>query len=102
MDEGMDKTRLEEEAFELISYIIVSARNLLHEPARYGPIRLVDAASRLIGILVQHGLASGRLEEIRKRIEEGRLTGMGDEEERKSFLESLVLHLVEEVGPGLD
>ena len=98
----MDKAKLEEEVFELVSYVAVSARNLLNEPAKYGPFRLVDTASRLIEILKEYGLSSDRLAALQEKIEEGKYTAMGTEEEFEGFLESLVLHLVEEIGPGLE
>jgi hypothetical protein len=93
----MDRTGLEERIFELVSYIAVSARNLLEEPARYGPLRLVDTASRLIDIIEKEGVASKRLTMIRQKIEEGKYTAMGTEEEFQAFLESLVLLLVEQI-----
>ena len=98
----MDKTGLEEQIFELISYMSVSARNLLEEPARYGPFRLVDAASRLVDVLKADGLESERLDRVQAKIEEGKYSAMGTEEEFESFLEGLVLFLVEEIGPGLE
>ena len=99
---GMDKAGLEEQVFELISYMAVSARNLLTEPARYGPFRLVDAASRLVDILRANGLESERLERIQSRIEEGKYSAMGTPEEFEAFLEGVVLFLVEEIGPGME
>ncbi|GAG33178.1 unnamed protein product, partial [marine sediment metagenome] len=42
---------LERGIFELLCYMIVSARNLEQETKMYGPFRLVDTASRLIEIL---------------------------------------------------
>jgi Family of unknown function (DUF6092) len=98
----MDKTELEEQIFELISYMSVSARNLLEEPARYGPFRLVDAASRLVDVLKANGLESDRLDRVQAKIEEGKYSAMGTEDEFESFLEGLVLFLVEEIGPGLE
>ena len=99
---GMDKAGLEERIFELISYMAVSARNLLEEPARYGPFRLVDAASRLVDVLRATGLESEKLDRVQARIEEGKYSAMGTPEEFESFLEGVVLFLVDEIGPGLD
>ncbi len=98
----MDKVALEEKVFELVSYVVVSARNLLDEPAKYGPFRLLDTASRLIGVLKEFGLDSERLEAVREKIEAGKYSAMGTEEEFESFLESLVFFLVDEIGPGLE
>ncbi|MBW1729282.1 MAG: hypothetical protein JRH08_10810 [Deltaproteobacteria bacterium] len=96
----VDRIVLEKEIFELVSYIIVSARNLLEEPARYGPFRLVESASWLIRILEGAGVASDRLSSIRAMIEEGKHTVMSTEEEFKDFLESLVLTQVNNIDSG--
>ncbi len=101
-DEGINKAGFEEAIFELISYMSVSARNLLNEPARYGPFRLVDAASRLVDVLKANGLESERLDRVQANIEEGKYSAMGTPEEFENFLEGLVLLLVDEIGPGLD
>jgi hypothetical protein len=94
----VDKRSIEAQVFELISYMTVSARNLIEEPARYGPFRLVDSASRLIDILKSQGLASERLDGLQAKIEGGKYSAMGPEEEYKAFLEGLVSYLVEEIG----
>lgn len=95
---SVDKKSIEAQVFELVSYMTVSARNLLEEPARYGPFRLVDSASRLIDILKSQGLASERLEGLQAKIEGGKYSAMGPEEEYKAFLEGLVSFLVDEIG----
>lgn len=94
----MDKKALEENAFELVSYMVVSARNLLDEPPRYGPFRLVDAASRLVENLNKIDLGSERLEKIKAQIEAGKHSVMASEEEFHEFLDSLVSSLIEEIG----
>lgn len=37
----------EEEVVELLAFLVTAARNLLDEPANYGPMRLLDGAERL-------------------------------------------------------
>ena len=93
----MDKRDFEGQIFELISYMVVSARKLLDEPARYGPFRLVDAASRLISILEGTGMSSERLKSIQSQIEEGKYSAMGTEAEFEDFLESTVHHVVDAI-----
>jgi Family of unknown function (DUF6092) len=44
----------EDEAFELLAFLCSAAEISLHEPAYYGTFRLVDAASRLIGFMLDH------------------------------------------------
>jgi hypothetical protein len=95
---SVDKRTLEERFFELVSYMTVSARNLLEEPARYGPFRLVDSVSRLVDILEAHDLSSGRLAALRDDIERLKYSAMGPEEEYRAFLEGLVSSLVDEIG----
>ncbi len=41
----------EDEAMELLTLLIVSARIQLDEPAQYGPLRLLTAADRLSGFI---------------------------------------------------
>ena len=93
----MDNKALEEKIFELVSYVVVSARNLLEEPARYGPFRLVDTVSRLVDILEEAGMSSDRLNAVRDKIEEGKYSAMGPEEEYEAFLESTVFHVVDAI-----
>jgi hypothetical protein len=95
---SVDKKSLEEKVFELVSYMTVSARNLLEEPARYGPFRLVDSVSRLVDILEAHGLSSERLAGLQAKIESLKYSAMGPEEEYRAFLEGIVSHLVDEIG----
>jgi hypothetical protein len=96
----MDKRDFEGQVFELVSFMVVSARNLLDEPARYGPFRLVDAVSRLISILEGAGMSSERLKSVQSQIEEGKYSAMGTEEEFEDFLESTVHHVVDAIEEG--
>jgi len=85
---------LEQEFFELICYMVTSARNLIPENKLYGPFRLIDAVSRLIDIIRKLDLKSPRLEAIQRQIEDGKYTVMESEEEFTVFLENLVMGLV--------
>jgi Family of unknown function (DUF6092) len=88
------KNEFEQEFFELICFMVTSARNLIQENRLYGPLRLVDSASRLVDILEKLDLKSPRLEAIQERIEEGEDTVMESEEKFTAFLENLVMDLV--------
>ena len=88
------KDEFEQEFFELICFMVTSARNLIQENRLYGPLRLVDAVSRLVDILEKLDLKSPRLEAIKERIEEGEDTVMESEEKFTTFLENLVMELV--------
>jgi hypothetical protein len=87
-------SEFEREFFELVCYMVTSARNLIPETKLYGPFRLIDAVSRLIDILEKLGLKSPRLETIQRQIEEGKYKVMETEEEFTAFLENLVMGLV--------
>lgn len=50
----------------LLSYIISGARGCVDEPKSYGPVRLVDSASRLIALMNRYRLSGEYLEEIAK------------------------------------
>lgn len=80
----------EERLYNLVSYMIISAANLWDEPRSYGPLRLVEAAKRLLEIVEQEGMAAPRLSFLRGRIEAGDDAATGSEEAMRAFLESLV------------
>lgn len=42
----------QEEAFELLAFLVTSARGLLDEPRAYGPRRLLRATQKLAGFLL--------------------------------------------------
>jgi hypothetical protein len=86
--------KLEKEIFELICYMLVSARNLDRETKMYGPFRLVDAASKLIEILEKNGIYDEFLSQVRTMIEDNKYKVMTDKEEFVSFLDDLVLKMV--------
>ena len=44
----------EEQALKLISFLTSAAEISIHEPTYYGTFRLIDAASRLIGFMLEH------------------------------------------------
>lgn len=43
------------QADELISFLLSSAEITLREPIHYGPLRLVDAVSRMVGFMETNG-----------------------------------------------
>jgi len=85
---------LQEQLFELVGYMITSARNLMDETPLYGPFRLVDAASRLVQVLEAEGIADDRLASLRWRIDEGKYSVMGDPKAFLDYLDALVLAVV--------
>lgn len=81
---------------EIVGVLVASACGLLDEPPSYGPLRLIDSASRLIALLEEHGLSSQRLTEVREKIEEGKTICIGPPNEWRQFLESLLMSIVED------
>ncbi|AGK62008.1 hypothetical protein Asulf_02045 [Archaeoglobus sulfaticallidus PM70-1] len=93
----MNDGELNKEFFELLCYVLTSARGLMDEPKMYGPFRLVDTASRIISILEKHGIADDFLAEERKKIDEGKYSVMESEEKFKEFLDRIIQDFAEEL-----
>lgn len=83
-----------EQVFGLVCYMLTSACDLVNETKSYGPLRLIDSASRLITVLSENDISSPSLEKIQEKIEEGELKVMEDDSEFSSFLNDLVLYTV--------
>jgi len=80
---------LNDEHFKLLTFLITSARGCVDEPPLYGPLRLVDAASRLIEIMKKEEKATPEIVKLQKLIEEKMYLVMYDEEEFIKFLDEL-------------
>jgi hypothetical protein len=89
----------EDEVFELISYLVVSAQGLLDEPAEYGSLRLIDAAGRCANLAKNDAPSEARtfLEELSAEIEEGKLLVMSNPDEYAIFLDSAVRKMTREL-----
>ncbi len=90
--EGMKK-----DFFELLCFILSSARGLMEEPQLYGPFRLIDTASRLISVLEKYGIADEFLINEKSKIEMGKYSVMESEEKFKEFLDELMIDFAEEL-----
>jgi hypothetical protein len=86
--------KLEKELFELICYMIVSARNLDQETKMYGPFRLVDATSKLIEVLEKNGIYDEFFSQVKTIIEANKYKVMTDKEGFIAFLDDLILRMV--------
>ena len=74
MNEGLDRG-----LYELLGYLLTSARGLLDEPGEYGPLRLIEGASRLCGLMVGNGSSYGpTLGELKRGIDAGKFTVTSD------------------------
>jgi len=75
---------------ELVAFMLVSSRNLMTEPPRYGPLRLIEAMRRLIEVLERRGIATAFLREIGTSASEMPTRLMRSEQEFVSALDDLV------------
>ncbi len=92
----MDIAELKEELFNLIAYMITSARGLYDEPNDYGTFRLIDSAGRLLAIMESQGLSDPFLAELRQSVDEEREGNM-DPDRQSDRLDQLVLKLADEL-----
>jgi len=85
---------LEDEHFQLLAFLLTSARGCIDEPPIYGPLRLIDAADKLISIIVKkYGRELIELQEIGRKIEKARNLVLTNEEEFTKTLDELVRSL---------
>ena len=88
----MSEHTLQAGLFDLIGYMLTSARGLMDEPRTYGPFRLIDGVSRLCALLEQEDTPYGEFFTVlRKKIEGGKLSVMTDEKAFVGLLDDLVL-----------
>lgn len=94
---------LDDGLFDLIGYLLTSARGLLDEPVEYGPFRLVEGVSRLCGLM---GNSSSRHQELLGRlkliIDRDKFTMMTDAEAFKGLLDNAVLEFTRSMKAGGD
>jgi len=84
---------LNDSHFKLLAFLITSARGCVDEPPLYGPLRLIDAAARLIEIMKEEGKATPELLELQELIEEKKHLVMYNEKEFIEFLDTLTKKL---------
>lgn len=75
--------------FQLLSFLITSARGCIDEPAIYGPLRLLDGAYRLLEIMKDEGKVDEDLKDLQNEIEECIDVLMYNEEEFVKMLNDL-------------
>jgi hypothetical protein len=97
-DAKMDNARLESEFVSHICLLAVSARGLIDEPKFYGPMRLLEAAQRLVELAENFGIHNELLAEVSNRIEEAPLDDLPEgEKEFVQFMDDLVALLVDRI-----
>jgi hypothetical protein len=88
---------IKKDFFELLCFILSSARGLMEEPQVYGPFRLVDTASRIISILEKYQMADDFLLKEKSKIEEGKYSVMEGEDTFRGFLDQIMLDFAREL-----
>lgn len=90
----MDKNAFDKSSIELLAFMITSARNLMDEPALYGPFRLIDGASRFCELLSDSGHADSKsLLELKEKIDEGKFSVMSDVDSFVALMDETVLDI---------
>lgn len=82
----------EDQAMELLAFLVVSSRGVIDEPSLYGSFRLMDAAGRMLGFILDNGKVSDEdaLRRMKERIDEGKMQMMTDEQGYVAFTEEMV------------
>lgn len=95
----MKSEQLESGVIRLLCFLAVSARELVDEPKIYGPMRLVEAAQRLVELAEDSGIRHDLLTEVAQRIEAFPLDALPEgEEEFVGFMDEIVVLLATWVG----
>ncbi|MFW5952930.1 MAG: DUF6092 family protein [Candidatus Natronoplasma sp.] len=68
----------EEEWYDLICFMVTSARGLVDEPKNYCPARMMDAVEKLLNLLKDRDIE--KYEAVRKKIEKENFFDMEDDE----------------------
>lgn len=89
--EGNLPRPLDDELFDLIGYLLTSARGLLDEPAEYGPFRLIEGASRLCGMVGAQSRHEELLRRLKLIIDGDKFSVMTDASVFKGLLDRAVL-----------
>jgi hypothetical protein len=90
----MEKNPFDAGTNELIAYMLTSARNLMDEPALYGPFRLLDGVSRLCELLIDAGHSDKAfLSELKEKIDNGKYAVMTDVDSFVALMDEVVLDI---------
>ena len=78
----------EQQAKEMIAFLVSSAEISLSEPIYYGTFRLVDAASRLMGYMLENGdlEAEDFFRNLKDEIDANKTSMLWDREAYRQFL----------------
>jgi hypothetical protein len=79
--------------FQLLSFLITSARGCIDEPPIYGPLRLLDGASRVIDIMEKEGITHETILKIKNKIQMAIDIIMTDENEFVKIVDDITKDL---------
>jgi len=87
-----------DEVFELATYMLTSARGCIDEPKLYGPLRLLEAISRLVAMVEESGLPRDEfLIQAKAKIDDNKHLVMESEDEFTRFLDELLREFTQEL-----
>jgi hypothetical protein len=93
-----NRTEMGDEVFGLATYLLTSARGCVDEPKLYGPLRLIEAISRLVALTVSTGSAKDEfLIRAKERIDANKHLVMESEEEFTKFLDDMLREFTHEL-----
>lgn len=92
----MNQNEMREDLFDLIAFMVTSARGLYDEPADYGIYRLLDSSRRLLAVMEKQGLNDPYLDGLKTKIDE-ECEGSMDPDRQKQRVEQLVMDIVREM-----
>jgi hypothetical protein len=89
----------EEDAFDLLVYLLSAAEITIFEPELYGTFRLVDAASRLLESMLENASSENRAfyEELKAEIDQKKVWMMWDTEGYLEFLRTTPAQVAEKL-----
>lgn len=90
----MSSRALSDQLLLLVGFLLTSAHGLVNEPETYGPVRLLDAAGRVLAMMDEQGMLDDSLRDIRAEIDHERF-GPLDEEGLSVKLDQLALRWTE-------
>ncbi len=99
LERGEKLVLTEEQALEVITFLVSSAEICLREPIYYGTLRLVDAASRLIGLIQKNTpvATEGFLRGFKEDIDTHKTLAMWDREAYYDFLRKIPFSAAKEL-----
>lgn len=93
------KVLTEEDAFELLTFLVASARGCVEEPEAYGTFRLIDGASRLLSFILKSEEVEDKefYRRLKEEIDEKKSWLTTDVEAYFNFLSELTCEVAKEL-----